>query len=271
MDDVQKDQTRQTIRGKYAEVAQQTGSCCGPDAPSSCCGDTLTVLNGPPNKSAYTERLGYSKDDIESVPEGANMGLGCGNPTALAALRPGEVVLDLGSGGGFDCFLASTRVGETGRAIGVDMTPEMVSKARANAKKQNFTNVEFRLGEMEHLPVADGVVDVIISNCVINLSPDKPSVLAEAYRVLKSGGRLAISDIVATAPFPGSFQDDEALLCGCVTGAVQVDSLREMLADAGFQDICVDAREETREFIAQWYPGKNVDKYVVSATIEARK
>jgi SAM-dependent methyltransferase len=199
------------------------------------------------------------------------MGLGCGNPQAIAALQPGEVVLDLGAGGGFDCFLAAKRVGKKGRVIGVDMTPDMVSKARLNATKAKATNVEFRLGEIEHLPVADGEVDVIISNCVINLSPDKAAVLREAFRVLRKGGRIAISDVVATAKMPRALAKDVAALTGCVAGAAQVDDLRAMLADAGFKGIDVDVSEESRAFIREWFPGTGAEKVVASAKITARK
>jgi ubiquinone/menaquinone biosynthesis C-methylase UbiE len=199
------------------------------------------------------------------------MGLGCGNPQAIAALQPGETVLDLGSGGGFDCFLAARQVGETGWVIGVDMTPEMIRKARANAKKGGFTNVEFRLGEIEHLPVADRSVDVIISNCVINLSPDKSAVFQEAFRVLKPGGRLAIADIVATAALPEDIRNDLALRAGCVGGAASMDEIETFLREAGFRQIRVQPKDASRELIREWAPGRRVEDYVISATIEAVK
>jgi ubiquinone/menaquinone biosynthesis C-methylase UbiE len=208
---------------------------------------------------------------LDAVAEGANMGLGCGNPQAIAALKAGETVLDLGAGGGFDCFLAARQVGTTGAVIGVDMTPDMVSKARANARKMGTTNVEFRLGEIEHLPVADGTVDVILSNCVINLSPDKPSVFKDAFRVLKPGGRLAISDVVKTATLPEALEKDVAALTGCVSGASPVDGLRELLLSIGFERVKIDVKEASREYIRDWLPGSGVENYVASANIEAVK
>ena len=202
---------------------------------------------------------------------GANMGLGCGNPQAIADLKPGETVLDLGSGGGFDCFLAAGQVGETGHVIGVDMTPAMVSKARVNAEKGGFQNVEFRLGEIEHLPVADHSVDVILSNCVINLSPDKERVFADCFRVLKPGGRLAISDVVAFADLPAHVQEDMALLTGCMAGAALISDLEGMLKEAGFQHVRIRPKEESKTFIRDWAPGLRVTDYVVAATIEATR
>jgi len=217
--------------------------------------------------------MGYSKEDIHSVIEGANMGLGCGNPVALASLKPGETVVDLGSGGGFDCFLAAKQVGETGQIIGVDMTPAMISKARMNVEKMGTSNVEFRLGEIEHLPVADNSANIIMSNCVINLSPDKIKVYREAFRILKPGGRLAISDIVATAPLPEEVQKNLALLSACVGGAATLDDTVKMLEQVGFQDIKITPKDESRKLISQWAPGesKNAGDYVVSAYIEALK
>jgi SAM-dependent methyltransferase len=199
------------------------------------------------------------------------MGLGCGNPQAIAALKPGETVLDLGSGGGFDCFLAARQVGAAGQIIGVDMTPEMLSKARANAAKGGYRNVEFRLGEIEHLPVADSAVDVIISNCVINLSPDKQQVYREAYRVLRPGGRLAISDVVAVKPLPPAVKSNLDAHCGCVAGAALVPDLERILREAGFVDIDIRLKEESREFIRTWFPGSGVEDFVLSADIEACK
>jgi SAM-dependent methyltransferase len=217
--------------------------------------------------------MGYSQEDMDSVPQGANMGLGCGNPVALASLKPGETVVDLGSGGGFDCFLAAKEVGKTGRVIGVDMTPAMVSKARKNAEGTETGNVEFRLGEIEHLPLADSSADIVMSNCVINLSPDKLGVYRDVYRVLKPGGRLAISDIVATAPLPEKIRSDLSLVGACVGGAATIEETEEMLNEAGFSDIRIIPKDNSRELIRQWDPAKSQQAldYVVSAYIEAVK
>lgn len=250
-------EVRSTVRAQYEDVARGTTSSCAP----GCC-------TGGADKSLA---FGYSAEDLASVPEGANMGLGCGNPHVLAALREGETVLDLGAGGGFDCFLAARRVGPTGRVIGVDMTPDMVSKARAGAAELGARNVEFRLGEIEHLPVADASVDVILSNCVINLSPDKRAVFEDAFRVLKAGGRMSISDIVATAPLPEALRADQAALTGCISGAVEVKTIERLLTAAGFEDIRVTLEEESRSFIRDWLPGTGAENCVVSAKIEATK
>jgi ubiquinone/menaquinone biosynthesis C-methylase UbiE len=215
--------------------------------------------------------MGYSQAELALAPEGANLGLGCGNPQAIAALRPGETVIDLGSGAGFDCFLAAEQVGSAGRAIGVDMTQEMLAKARGNAASLAASNVEFRLGELEHLPVADNTADVVMSNCVINLVPDKPQVFREAFRVLKPGGRLAVSDVVNTAPLSAALQADPALLCGCIAGAAPAERIEAWLKEAGFVEVRVTARPESRELIQGWAPGLGIENHVVSATIEARK
>jgi len=247
---------RDFVRESYGKVAagQQNG-CCGQARPSATAAD----------------KLGYSPQEIAALPEGADLGLGCGNPQAIAALKPGETVLDLGSGAGFDCFLAARSVGAGGHVIGVDMTAEMLAKARANATKAGVTNVEFRLGQIESLPVADDSVDVIISNCVINLSPDKPGVFREAFRVLKPGGRVAVADIVRTADLPAELAADLTALCGCVAGAASVEELETMLRHAGFEDIRIRPQDASREFIRNWVPGSNAADCVLSATIEAIK
>lgn len=261
------DDHRQGVRSAYAKVAEaeSSGASCGSGA--SCCG----VSDDAAINSLISTRLGYSEADLISVPEGADMGLGCGNPRAIASLKPGEVVLDLGAGGGFDCFLAAREVGDSGHVIGVDMTPEMLSKARNNAHKGNFSNVEFRLGEIEYLPVADASVDVIISNCVINLSPDKAQVFRDAFRVLKPGGRLAISDVVATVELPEAMRNDAGLVAGCMGNASLIGDLEAMIEAAGFSAVRIQPKDESKEFIRDWAPGHNVTDYVVSATIEAVK
>jgi arsenite methyltransferase len=261
----EQDQVRQTVRARYGQIALNSGGCCGPTA---CVGQTPDAEHDP---VAISQRMGYSLSETSTVPEGANLGLGCGNPQALAAIKPGETVLDLGSGAGFDAFLAARGVGPTGRVIGVDMTPEMISKARTNQAKGAYANVQFRLGEIENLPVADATADVIISNCVINLSPDKHRVFQEAFRVLKPGGRLAVSDIVALAPIPVELRKDWALYTGCVSGASLVEDVQAMLRDAGFSDIRIVRKGESREIVGQWIPGRKVEDYVASANIEAVK
>ena len=256
------DAVRAAVRETYSQIAgSDSGGCCSPST-ASCC-DT----SSPAQVSSAL--LGYSDDDLAVVPDGADLGLGCGNPAAIAAMKSGETVLDLGSGAGFDAFLAARAVGSNGRVIGVDMTPAMVSKARANAEKGEYGNVEFRLGEIEHLPIADGTVDVIISNCVINLSPDKAAVFADAYRVLRPGGRLAISDVVASAELPDEIRNDLRLYSGCVAGASLISELRTMLLDAGFESVVIAPKDESKSFIEQWAPGRSITDYVVSATIEA--
>jgi SAM-dependent methyltransferase len=261
------DSHRQSVRSAYAKVAQaeSSGGCCGVE--SSCCG----VSDDGAINTLISTRLGYSTEELAAVPSGADMGLGCGNPKAIAALKPGEVVVDLGAGGGFDCFLAAHEVGPQGHVIGVDMTPDMLSKARGNAARGKFDNVEFRLGEIEYLPVADATVDVIISNCVINLSPNKPQVFREAFRVLKPGGRLAISDVVATVELPEEMRQDEALIAGCMGNASLIEELEAMISEAGFEQVRIAPKDESRDFIRDWAPGRGVEEYVVSATIEAVK
>lgn len=258
MNEQSKDAVRAIVRDQYGKVAREAA----PASSGGCCGGS---------RSLASLKLGYSEDEVASVPEGANMGLGCGNPQAIAALKQGETVLDLGAGGGFDCFLAAKQVGPGGQVIGVDMTPDMVSKARANAQKLGVTNVDFRLGEIEHLPLADGTVDVILSNCVINLSPDKAAVFQEAYRVLKPGGRLAISDVVKLRALPAALEEDATALTACVSGATTVDILKQLLGDAGFLQVQVKVQEESRAFIQDWIPGSGVEDSVASASIEAVK
>lgn len=218
---------REVVREAYAKVAKGQDSCCGPS--SSCCSGSTA--------ESISTHIGYSKNELKEAPEGANLGLGCGNPLAHASLKKGEIVLDLGSGGGFDCFLAARRVGTAGKVIGVDMTPEMIEKARENARKGGFANVEFRLGEIEKLPVADASVDVLISNCVINLSPDKPRVFREALRVLKPGGRLMVSDIVLRRELPAAIRDSVSAYVGCISGAVLKDEYLGAIKTAGFGGI----------------------------------
>lgn len=258
-----KEELRKEIRDKYSKVALKKTSGCGCD--SGCCGGDAQDVN------AVTQILGYSKEDLSGISEFANMGLGCGNPLAIAALKKGETVLDLGSGGGFDCFLARRQVGETGHVIGVDMTPEMIALARENAEKSGYTNVEFRLGEIEHLPVADSTVDVIISNCVINLSLEKKKVFADAYRVLKKGGRLSVSDIVATAELPDSVMRDIGMMTGCIAGAEYVENIKKMLLDAGFESIRLQPKDNSREILSSWVPDKSIGDFVASYLIEAVK
>lgn len=261
------DDHRQKVRSAYAKVAhaESAGDCCGVE--SSCCG----VSDDQAINTLISTRLGYSTEQLTSVPGGADMGLGCGNPGAIASLKPGEVVVDLGAGGGFDCFLAAQEVGEQGRVIGIDMTPDMLSKARQNAARGQYTNVEFRLGEIEYLPLADASADVILSNCVINLSPDKPQVFREAFRVLKPGGRLAISDVVATVELPEAMRQDEQLIAGCMGNASLIEELEQMITAAGFSGVRIAPKDESRAFIRDWAPGRGVEDYVVSATIEAVK
>lgn len=214
---------KEHVKEGYAKIAQKGGSCC---PTSSCCGS-----------KDISKAVGYAEEEVTTVPEGANLGLGCGNPVAIAALKEGETVLDLGAGAGFDAFLAAAKVGKSGKVIGVDMTPEMLRKARANAKKGNYANVEFRLGEIEKLPVEDNSVDVIISNCVINLSPEKQRVFKEAYRVLKPGGRLMVSDLVITKDLPDRLKNSVEAYVGCLAGAIKKDEYLGFIKNAGFQDV----------------------------------
>ncbi len=261
------DSHRKSVRAAYAQVANAStgGDSCGIE--SGCCG----VSDNSAMNTLISTRLGYSETDLQSVPSGADMGLGCGNPRAIASLKAGETVVDLGSGGGFDCFLAVHEVGKTGHVIGVDMTPDMLSKARKNATKGQFSNVEFRLAEIENLPIADNTADVILSNCVINLSPNKQRVFAEAFRVLKPGGRLAISDVVATVELPEEMKNDPQLIAGCMGNASLIEELKEMLHKAGFENIAIQPKDESKTFIREWAPSHNITDYVVSASIEGKK
>jgi len=259
-----KEEVREFIRKNYAQVALK-GSEGG------CCGGGCSCTGAPIDIDETSKKIGYSEEELSIVPPEANMGLGCGNPIAIANLKEGETVLDLGSGGGFDCFLARGQVGGTGYVIGVDMTPDMIKLARKNVEKSGYANVEFRLGEIEHLPVADESVDVIISNCVINLSLDKEQVFKEAYRVLKPGGRLSVSDVVATAQLPEKMKQDLALIAGCIAGAEYVENLKNMLHSAGFRDIRITPKDNSREIVRSWAPDKNIDDYIASYIIEAVK
>ncbi len=259
----QPDSVREAVRQRYASIVSggsrphSTGGCC--------------ESRPAPAAIQIAHAVGYSAAETDAVPDGANLGLGCGNPQAIARLRPGESVLDLGSGAGFDCFLAARQVGPTGRVIGVDMTPEMVAKARENARRGGFTQVEFRLGEIEALPVPDASVDVVLSNCVVNLSPDKPAVFREVFRVLKPGGRVAISDIVATGCIPESYRSDPGMVCGCMGQAAMAGEVERMLREAGFEQVRITPKEESRDLIREWAPGTGIETYVVSAVIEALK
>ena len=256
---------RTSVRQHYGKVATRESGCgCGP----TCCSTEAAPASDP---AELSQALGYSAQDTSTVPEGANLALGCGNPLAIASLKPSQAVLDLGSGAGFDAFLAAKAVGHSGHVIGVDMTPDMLAKARKNQAKGDYANVEFRLGEIENLPVADESIDVIISNCVINLSPEKTRVFEEAFRVLKHGGRLAISDIVALHPFPEPVRTDLALHTGCVAGASTVSDLNKTLLAAGFQNVRITPKPQSGEFTKEWFPGMKIEDYIVSATIEAVK
>jgi len=270
-----RERIRTVVRESYADIAKRAAEARGePGDPragcapgSSCCGTGASDRT----LDEVAKALGYTDEDLAGIPISANLGLGCGNPGTFASLQSGEVVVDLGSGAGVDCFIAANRVGTSGFVIGVDMTSEMLARARSNASAGNFDNVEFRLGEIEHLPIADETADVIISNCVINLSPDKPQVFRDSFRILKPGGRLAVSDVVAMADIPDEIRADDALLTGCIAGAERIEDLERMMGDAGFIDIEIRPWDESREFIKDWAPGGRVEDYVVSASIRATK
>jgi len=281
-----KQEIKDAVRQRYAAIASNASaanccetidapSCCGPsdmtnkDNPSELC----SIVSQDPGVEQMSKIIGYTPKNIKDVPEGANMGLGCGNPVALASLQSGETVVDLGSGGGFDCFLAANAVGDTGKVIGVDMTPDMVSKARKNVGKIEAVNVEFRLGEIENLPIADNTADVIMSNCVINLSPEKQAVYSEAFRVLKPGGRLAISDVLTKAEIPDNIRNDLALIGACIGGAATIETTRESLEKAGFENVMIDLNKHSPELINEWDSGESekATDYVFSAYIQAFK
>ena len=268
------DDMRGVVREEYGKIARQGGSCC---APLSCCGSADSVAAA----------VGYSDKELAGLPDGANMGLSCGNPTAIASLQPGEVVLDLGAGGGFDLFIAARKIGPSGQAIGVDMTPDMVDKARRNAESfresTGLANVDFRLGEIEHLPVADASVDVVISNCVINLSPDKAQVWREIARVLKPGGRACVSDLALLRPLPEAVRESVQALVGCIAGAVLVDDTKAMVASAGLVEAVFEVKSDYIDQMAEWADplyrdiagklplGTKPSDYVTSLDISARK
>ena len=299
MENFSSEEIRKTVRQNYGAIAarnKQEDSCCGGPAPadvdaccvedaeakvsgkggcgcgseasskSACCGSTVNYTAEDISRS-----LGYSDNELGAVPEGANLGLGCGNPIAIASLKKGEIVLDLGSGAGFDAFLAARAVSEQGLVIGVDMTPEMVAKARENAAKIEASNVDFRLGEIEYLPVGSDIIDVIISNCVINLAPEKLKVFKEAYRVLKSGGRLSIADIVVTAELPEDVKNDLFYYSGCIAGASSLADIEAFLVESGFENISIKPKDESKEVIREWFPDRKLEEYVVSVMIEATK
>jgi len=237
--------TIQIVREEYGKIAMQGGSCCGTSA--KCDNKTINEI---------AEKVGYAQEELEGLPIGANMGLSCGNPTAIALLKPGEYVVDLGSGGGFDIFIASKMVGPQGRAIGIDMTPEMIAKARQNAeifkKESGLDNMEFRLGEIEHLPVADSTIDVVISNCVINLAPNKAQVWNEIARILKPGGRIAVSDLALLKPLPDAIRDSVKALVGCIAGAILIDETKKMVKAAGLTDIEIETKSDYIDGMSKW-------------------
>ncbi|WP_346862434.1 arsenite methyltransferase [uncultured Draconibacterium sp.] len=264
------DEIREAVRENYSKVVENyvssAGCGCGDGSNNTCCSPAE-----PGSFYKISSDLGYSETELLKVPEGSNLGLGCGNPQAIAAIQKHETVLDLGSGAGFDVFLAANQLENTGKVIGVDMTPTMISKARDNARNGNYTNVEFRLGEIENLPLADNCVDVVISNCVVNLSPEKHKVFNEVFRVLKSGGRIAISDVVATTVLPQKVLEDMAMYSSCISGASTIRELETILSQAGFENIRIQPKDESKAFIRDWAPEIPISEFIVSATIEAVK
>lgn len=263
------------VRRRYGSIAGGETTLTDDNKPiGTCCGSSSTVSSsgcGCLSNDEQARKLGYSEEDLAAVPDGANLGLGCGNPVALASLQPGQTVLDLGSGAGFDAFLAARAVGPDGRVIGVDMTHEMLTKARANAKKGGYGSVEFRLGEIEALPVADATVDVVISNCVINLCPDKRPVYREAFRALRPGGRLAVSDVVAREELPDDVKRDLALHSGCLAGATLRSDLVRILAEAGFTDISIKPKGNSDQVISSWDARHGFESKVFAAEVTATK
>jgi ubiquinone/menaquinone biosynthesis C-methylase UbiE len=257
---MEKKNVKEIVKEGYAKIAVKGGACCGPT--SSCCGSVDLAED-------ISKKIGYSDEELKTVPEDSNLGLGCGNPVALASLREGEIVLDLGSGAGFDCFLASSKVGEKGKVIGVDMTPEMIKKARENAQKGGYRNVEFRLGEIENLPVSDNSVDVVISNCVINLSPDKDKTFQEAFRALKPGGRMMISDIVLLKELPRSIKENIDAYIGCLSGAIMKNEYLRKIKEAGFED--VEIIDETTFPVELMANGPTIDKMIENLGVAAEE
>lgn len=262
------DNSRQTIQKhiieKYGRIAKKRTSCCD-SGPSPCCS------NSPQDTIALSIQIGYSWDEIGDVPEEANLNLGCGNPQVFADLKPGEVVLDLGSGAGFDCFLAARKVGLQGKVLGIDLTPEMVIKAKNNAVTGSFSNTFFQLGQIEHLPIKNDFIDVIISNCVINLSTEKDQVFREAYRVLKPGGRLAVSDVIALTELPDDIKNDLELYSACFSGALEHKKLANLLEAVGFSEICIDFDAKGQDITQSWSLKHDPRDYIRSASIRAVK
>ncbi|NGX31996.1 MAG: Aklanonic acid methyltransferase DnrC [Candidatus Anoxychlamydiales bacterium] len=253
---------KREVRSVYRNAAK--GNNQNNSSKNNCCGSSS-------NPNEYAKKFGYTEEELESIPQECNMGLGCGNPQNIASLKEGESVLDLGAGGGIDVFLAAKKVGPNGKVYGVDMTPEMLSKARDNALKGNYKNVEFLLGEIEHLPLPNNSIDAIISNCVVNLSTNKAQVFKESFRVLKDGGRIAISDMVAYKPLPKEMINNKELYSNCISGASTIDELKNSLSKAGFVDIVIETQKDSRQFIKDWVPGSDAENYVISAKIKAVK
>lgn len=276
------EEKRNLVRASYAGIAikingkTQETTCCSKKEDTACCSSQTNTL---PKESIelqkdaeiISKKIGYSDEELQAVPSGANMGLGCGNPQIFAQIKAGETVVDLGSGAGFDAFLAARKVGETGRVIGVDMTPEMISKSRSLAFKNNYKQVEFRLGEIENLPIADNCVDCIISNCVINLTTRKKQVYKEAFRVLKNGGRIAISDVIAVKELAEDLKEDSKLICGCVAGAIDKNKIETILKEVGFSEIEIILNAVPKEYEEKWGHNLKVGEYVMSGMIKAKK